>query len=92
MTDPPAHPARLLSLLRAQLPRFIGPINVAGDKQYVPLIVSSNPVWDLRLHVRLYPGAGAGVRRLVVSPRRKPRWALNTYCRREPQAPRSIWG
>jgi len=37
----------------AQLPRFIGPLEDAaltGGQSYQPLIVSSNPAWNLRLH------------------------------------------
>lgn len=38
----------------AQLPRFIGPVeaaNLTGGQTYTPLIVSSDPAWNLRLHL-----------------------------------------
>jgi simple sugar transport system permease protein len=38
----------------AQLPRFIGPLEdpaLTGGQSYQPLIVSSDPNWNLRLHV-----------------------------------------
>lgn len=38
----------------AQLPRFVGPLepaNLTGGQQYRPLIVTSDPNWNLRLHL-----------------------------------------
>jgi general nucleoside transport system permease protein len=38
----------------AQLPRFTGPLEAAsltGGQQYAPLIVTSDPAWNLRLHL-----------------------------------------
>lgn len=38
----------------AQLPRFVGPLEQAsltGGQQYAPLIVTTDPAWNLRLHL-----------------------------------------
>ena len=46
----------------AALPRIIGPVgnpSLAEGTSYRPLIVSDNPMWDLRLHVGFFLALGA---------------------------------